>query len=182
MKITPHINEEDTIRIVRIVVKCSDMLSDFDVLEEYMINKKTKYIKHEVKAPFKVLGSYVDKFSSAFLKPFVEADDTTQMELQSIFSEFSSKIYIKDDETTALAMLYAKCKSICEDIVEMKYGDKRLKDLLKYCMDFYKAVEKKFPLTITIEDKHGHGFDDIANGLSRLGKTIMYGTKTPKNV
>jgi hypothetical protein len=177
MKVTPHITEEDTIRIVRIVIKCSDLLSDFDTLEEYMIDKKSKFIRQEVKAPFVKLGEYVDKFSSAFLKSFVATDDIVQMELQAIFSEFSNKIFIIDEETTALGMLYSKAKSICDDVSEMKYSDKRLQLLYKSCNDFVKIVEKKYPLTLLKTDPNGHCIYDVAEALTRLGKTIMYGKK-----
>lgn len=182
MKITPHITEEDTIRIVRIVVKCSDLLSDFDTVEEYMINKTSKFIKQEAKDPFRKLGLYIDKFSSAFLKSFVQADDVTQMELQAIFNEFSSKIYIIDEETTALGMLYAKCRSICDDVQEMKYTDKRLQLLHKHCIDFTRIIEKKYPLTLCKADKNGYTIDDVATALTKLGKTIMYGSKSNPNV
>jgi hypothetical protein len=177
MRIRPHITEDDTIRIVRIVVKCSDLLSDFDTLEEYMKNKTSKFIKQEVKAPFVKLGDYVDKFSSAFLTSFVQADDIIQMELQSIFSEFSEKIFIINEETTALGMLYSKSKSICDDISEMKYTDKRLEMLYKCCNDFVKIVEKKYPLTLLKTDPNGHCIHDVAVALTKLGKTIMYSKK-----
>jgi hypothetical protein len=161
MRIRPHITEDDTIRIVRIVVKCSDLLSDFDTLEEYMKNKTSKFIRQEVKAPFVKLGDYVDKFSSAFLTSFVQADDIIQMEL----------------ETTALGMLYSKSKSICDDISEMKYTDKRLEMLYKCCNDFVKIVEKKYPLTLLKTDPNGHCIYDVAVALTKLGKTIMYSKK-----
>ena len=83
-----NISYNDTIRIVRIVIKCSDLLSDYDLLEGYVKIKKSKYIKHELKETFFNLGEYFDKFSSAFLKPFVEEDDVTQMELQAMFNDF----------------------------------------------------------------------------------------------
>lgn len=181
MKVTPYITENDTISIVRIVVKCSDLLSDFDTLEEYMNDKTSKFIRQEVKAPFKILGEYVDKFSSVFLKSFVETDDIIQMELQSIFNEFSSKIFIIDEETTAMAMLYAKSKSICDDISGMKYTDKRLQMLYKYCNDFVKIIDKKYPLTLCKTDPNGHSIEDVAVALTKLGRTIMYGKK-PGNV
>jgi len=181
MKISPYINDNDTISIVRIVIKCSDLLSDFDTLEEYMNDKTSKFIKQEVKAPFKILGEYVDKFSSAFLKSFVETDDVIQMELQAIFNEFSSKIFIINEETTALAMLYAKSKSICDDISDMKYTDKRIQMLYKHCNDFVKIIEKKYPLTLCKTDPNGHSIQDVADALTRLGRTIMYGEK-PEDV
>lgn len=182
MKVTPYISEEDTIRIVRIVIKCSDLLSDFDTLEEGMNNKSSRYIKQEVKAPFKKLGEYVDKFSSAFLTSFVQADDVVQMELQAIFNDFCSKIFIIDEETNALAMLYAKSKSICNDVLEMKYTDKRLQLLFKHCYDFVKIIDKKYPLTLSKIDAKGHGIEDVVEALNKLGKSIMYGKKPEENV
>lgn len=177
MKITPYITENDTITIVRIVIKCSDMLSDFDILEEYMNDKKSRFIRQEVKAPFKSLGEYVDKFSSAFLTSFVQTDEVIQMELQAIFNDFSSKIFIVDEETTALAMLYAKSKSICDDIRDMKYTDLRLQTLYKSCNDFVKIIDKKYPLTLTKKDPNGNTIEDVAMALTSLGRTIMYGPK-----
>lgn len=182
MKVTPYITENDTINIVRIVIKCSDLLSDFDTLEEYMTKKTSRYIKQEVKAPFKKVGEYIDNFSSAFLTSFVQADDVVQMELQAIFNDFSSKIFIVDEETTALAMLYAKCKSICDDISDMKYTDKRLQMLHKCCSDFVNIIDKKYPLTLTKQDPVGHTIEDVAIALTKLGRSIMYGKKPETNV
>jgi hypothetical protein len=182
MKITPHITEDDTIRIVRIVIKCADLLPDYDILEGYMIDKNSKFIRHEVKAPFKLLGSYIEKFSDAFLTSFVQADEVIQMEIQAIFNDFSSKIFILNEETTAMTMLYAKCKSICDDINEMYYTDKKLQLLQKHCLDFTKVIEKKFPLTLCKKDSNGCSIEDVAEALTKLGKTIMYSSKDSENV
>jgi hypothetical protein len=169
-----EVNKEDTIRIVRIVIKCSDLLTDYDTLVDYMQSKKSVYIKHELKKKLTDLGEFVDRFSSTFLKPFVEADEIAQMELQGMFTDFTKNIFVKDEELTALILMYSKCSSILHDISEMEYGDLRLKYLHDYCKSFCTSVEKKYQFLFLIKDKKGYGVTDIVNALNDLGKKIMY--------
>jgi hypothetical protein len=176
----PHveISKEDSIRIVRIVVKCSDLLSDYDILASAIENKKAKYAKHELKNIILELGEFVDKFSGAFLIPFVKADDELQMELQASFTEFSKSIKVKNPELTALILMYIKCRSILDDIHEMEFADKFLGLLIEICKLFCEVVDKKYAFIKELKDpKSGYTVDMLANAMSELGKKIMYGKK-----
>jgi len=172
------ISQEDSIRIVRIVVKCSDLLSDYDLLADKIEKKNAKYVKHELKNITLELGEFVDKFSGAFLVPFVKTDDELQMELQKSFSAFSKNINVKNPELTALILLYIKCKSILDDIFEMEHADKFLGLLIEMCKLFCETVEKKYVFIKDLKDpKSGYTVEMLANAMTELGKKIMYGEK-----
>ena len=168
------VSPKDTIRVVRIALKCADALVDFDVINDLIEDKKAKYVKHDLKDPFIKSGFTVELFSSEFLKHFVQEDENTQMELQKIFRDFSYKIKFINEELTALILYYAKLKSIIDDINELKYNDQYIDYLLKICLLFTSKVDSKYKAILDRTDAEGHGVQDIINGLNKLGKTIMY--------
>lgn len=168
------ISREDTIRLVRIAIKCADLLPDFDTVNYFYENKKSKYIKHEIKEPFERLGTKLDSFSSAFLTPFVVADSQTQMELQKMFRDFTNKIWFVNEEMTALVMMYAKAKSISADIAEMEFSDIPLSYIKSLCDDFSTKLEKKYKTVLQLTDKDGLGLPHIIEGFNNLGKLIMH--------
>jgi hypothetical protein len=172
-----NVSYNDTIRIVRIVIKCSDLLSDYDLLEGYVKIKKSKYIKHELKEIFFNLGEYIDKFSSAFLKPFVEEDDVTQMELQAMFNDFNKGIYIDNPQKTAFILLYSKIYSIMNDLSEMEYNDTMLEGLRNICKDFINECYKKHFGLFNMQHNDENLVVTIITAIDSLGKKIMYGNK-----
>lgn len=169
-----EISTEDTIRLVRVSIKCADLLPDYDVLFELMEEKKSKYIKHELKKMFLTLGFGLDKFSSAFLIPFVKADENTQLDLQKMFRELTDVIWFVNKEMTNLVTLYCKTKSIHNDLMEMDFEDGPLNYIKEICNDFCEEVEKKYKSIIEKTDKEGHGVIDVIAAFDKLGKTIMY--------
>lgn len=169
-----EVSPKDTIRVVRIALKCADALVDFDVINDLIEDKKAKYVKHDLKKDFLKSGYIVELFSSEFLTHFVKEDENTQMELQQIFRDFSDKIRFVNEELTALILYYAKLKSIINDISELKYNDIYIDYLLDICLTFTKEVYSKYKAILERTDAKGHGVQDIINGLNKLGKTIMY--------
>lgn len=169
-----EVSKNDALIIVRVVTKCSDLLSDFDTLEDFIKIKKAKYIKHELKPIFFELGNYIDRFSSCFLKPFVEHDDKSQMELQSMFNDFNKGVYIDNIEKTAFILLYAKVASILNDLLEMEYTDAMLEGLKEICEEFLDKAYKKHIGIFNILYKDENLTVSIITALDILGKTIMY--------
>lgn len=169
-----EISQDDTIRLVRVATKCADLLIDFDVINDLYLEKKSKYIKHNLKKPFELIGFELDKFSSAFLKPFVKADQLSQMELQKMFRELTLNIYFINDEFTALTTMYSKVVSISNDIAEMEFNDHVISYIKETCDTFSKAVEIKYKGLFAKKDKHGKGVSDIIKAYDKLGKTIMH--------
>jgi hypothetical protein len=168
------ISPEDTIRLVRVATKCADLLTEYDALFYLMESKKSKYIKHKLKEPFVILGESLDRFSSAFLKPFIQEDENTQMDLQKMFRELTNKIWFVNEEMTNLVNFYSKTKSIFNDLSEMKYSDPTLKYIKEVCENFCTEVEKKYKAILNKEDKEGHGVADVVAAYDKLGKLIMY--------
>lgn len=169
-----EIKHADTIRIVRIVIKCSDLLYDFDTLEDYIKAKKSKYIKHDHKKIFFSLGEYIDKFSSCFLVPFVEDNEESQMELQKMFTEFSAKLSFKTSERTSFILLYAKIYSIVQDLNEMEYVDTMLSGLKDICDEFLEESLKKNSTILDPDGIQGEYVHAVIQALNDLGKKIMY--------
>jgi hypothetical protein len=169
-----EVSPKDTIRIVRITLKCADALVDFDAVNDLIRDKKARYVKHDLKKSFAKSGHIVELFSSEFLTHFVKEDENTQMELQQIFRDFSDKIRFVNEELTALILYYAKLKSIINDISELKYNDVYIDYLLDICLTFTKELYSKYKNILERTDSDGHGVPDIIDGLNKLGKTIMY--------
>lgn len=169
-----EISKNDALIIVRVVTKCSDLLSDYDTLGDFVILKKAKYIKHELKPIFFELGNYIDRFSSCFLKPFVEHDDVSQMELQSMFNDFNKGIYIDNEEKTAFILLYAKVASVLNDLLEMEYTDAMLEGLKEICGKFLDIAPKKHIGVFNILYKDENLTTTLIVALDNLGKKIMY--------
>lgn len=177
-----EVSKNDALIIVRVVTKCSDLLSDFDTLEEFVKSKKAKYIKHELKPIFFELGNYIDRFSSCFLKPFVEHDDNAQMELQSMFNDFNKGIHIDNVEKTAFVLLYTKVYSILNDLSEMDYNDHMLTGLKEVCEKFIETSYKKHFGIFNIIHKDENLAVTMITALDNLGKKIMYSKKDESRV
>ena len=169
-----NVTQGDALKLVRIAIKCADCLVDFDVIDDLYQEKQSKYIKHELKKVFPLFGTYIDKFSSKFLEALVETDEESQKDLQQSFREFSDKMWIVNEEMTALFLTYAKAKSIVIDIDEMNYTDEYLKYLKKICNEYADAVAKKYKNITQLKDDNGLGVEDIVKGMDQLGKSIMH--------
>jgi len=169
-----NVTHDDTIRLVRIAIKCADCLTDFDIIDDLYQEKESKYIKHELKKIFPAFGNYIDKFSSKFLEAFVGADDESQKDLQQSFRDFSDSMWLVNEEMTALFLTYAKARSIVIDIDEMNYTDEHLQFLKEICTEYADAVSKKYKNITQLKDANGHGVQDIVRGMDELGKSIMY--------
>jgi thiol-disulfide isomerase/thioredoxin len=169
-----NVTHNDTITLVRIAIKCADCLTDFDIIDDLYQEKESKYIKHELKKVFPVFGTYIDKFSSKFLEAFVGADDESQKDLQQSFRDFSDKIWLINEEMTALFLTYAKARSIAIDVSEMNYTDEHLQYLKKICTQYADAVGNKYKNITQLKDDGGYGVQDIVKGMDELGKSIMY--------
>ena len=169
-----NVTHDDTIRLVRIAIKCADCLTDFDIIDDLYQEKESKYIKHELKKVFPLFGTYIDKFSSKFLEAFVGADDESQKDLQQSFREFSDNMWLVNEEMTALFLTYAKARSIAIDVDEMNYTDEHLQYLKKICTQYADAVGNKYKNITQLKDDGGMGVQDIVKGMDELGKSIMY--------
>ena len=169
-----EISQDDTIRLVRISMKCADLLTDFDIVDDLYKDNKSKYIKHELKDPFEKLGAEVDSFSSAFLKPFVIADSNIQMEIQQMFRELSDSFFFKKIEMTALLLIYAKSKSIIIDINEMDFKEAPLFNIVPICNTFNDIIESKYKSMLNVKDKNGNGILYVIKEFNDLGNTIMH--------
>lgn len=169
-----NVTKGDTIRLVRIALKCADCLIDFDIVDDLYQEKKSKYIKHELKEIFPLFGNYIDKFSSEFLKAFVGADQEIQKDLQLSFREFSDKIWLVNEEMTALFLTYAKARSIANDVKEMNYTDVHLQYLEKICTEYADNVSKKYKNITQMRDSNNLGVEHIVEGLDKLGKSIIH--------
>jgi len=174
MKENVKTSHDDALRLVRITTKCADCLVDFDIVDDLYQEGKSKYIRQELKKEFPIFGNYIEKFSSKFLKAFVEADQDSQKELQQSFREFSDKMWLVNEEMTALFMTYAKAKSILIDISEMEYSDPNISYLKKVCENYSTVVGKKYGSILKLRDEAGYGVEDIVKGLDKLSKSIMY--------
>jgi len=169
-----NISKEDTIAIVRAVIKCADLLTDYDNLEAFIKMKRSKYIKHELKPIFFELGNYIDRFSSCFLGPFVEHDEVAQMELQSMFNDFNKGIWIDTAEKTSFILLYSKVQSIMNDLKTMEYTDKMLEGLKEICQLFLDTAFKKHIGVFNIEYLGENLTLTLIENLNKLGEKIMY--------
>jgi hypothetical protein len=168
------VNKEDTIRLVRIATKCSDCLTDYDTITDLIKAGESKYIKHELKKELPLFGEYIDTFSKRFIGALAEANEKTTIDISKKFTDFNRKIFVINEEMTALCLSYAKAQSILNDIEEMEYSDMYLDYLKVRCKAYAKIVKGKYYSVMQLKDKGGYSVEDIIKGLDILGKSIMH--------
>jgi hypothetical protein len=70
--------------------------------------------------------------------------------------------------------MYAKSKSIVNDITEMEFKDAPLFYIKTICKEFNDVMESKYKEMLKVTDKNGNGILQVIEGFDNLGKTIMH--------
>jgi hypothetical protein len=169
-----NISPNDTIRIVRMCIKMSDAIIDCDTLHYLYKENKNKEYKFKLKSAIQDWASHIENFSSTFLIPFTEADESTCVDLSSHFRNISEQIVFLNEEITALVLVYSKCVSILLDIIEMRYTDAEIEKTKELSKNVVYWFEKQCKHLLSMKDSKGFGVRQIVIGMNELGKKIMY--------
>ena len=168
------IKPEDTIAIVRMCIKMSDCLNEYDDLEYLKSIKENKRYRHEIRHAINDWGKEIDLFSSKFLIPFTQSDEKTCVELTTYFRDLSDSIKFRTEEETSILLIYAKCASILIDISPMEYTDQDIQRVVKKTYAVLHTIENKWMQGIQLVTSEGYDMKQVIIGFNQLGRKIMY--------
>jgi len=159
----------NTIRLVRAIVKLSSSLYDIDEMQE---NSKYKF---QLKKDLNKWHPWVEDYIKDPMNSFGKADPDTLMSLIKLFDDYENKIFIKDDFTTRINLFLAKTESALYDIntldepYQTYMSGLRIRILELLSHNYFKPY-------ITYVDKHGMGYKAIVMSMNTVGDTIIVGT------
>mgnify|MGYP003639741494 CR=1 FL=1 len=162
-------NKIDFIPIVRAIVKLSSALSDADTVIE------GKYYKFGLK---KTLNQWVDKIEKAtkpFMGKFLENSEEALQAAYDRFLELTEDLNIKDEDKTALILLYCKAKSSLNDMEKLTFeeGGMITHILVKYTTEMLKSIEGQYGDIFEIRDSDGKSIQAIIEGYDELGNAMF---------
>lgn len=162
-------NKIDFIPIVRAMVKLSSALTDADTVME------GRYYKFEFK---KALNQWVDKTEKAtkpFMGKFLENSQEALQSAYDRFLEFTKDLNVKDEDRTALILLYCKAKSSMNDMEKLTFdeGGMITHILTKYTDGLLKAIESQYKDIFDVRDSEGKSIQAIIDGYDELGNTMF---------
>lgn len=176
VKIQPNpLTENDSIILIRVAFKCADIIVETDTLLHLASTKEAKYVKRETKLAIQNFANAAENLSSKLLGNIYKADEKLSLSLSQGIRDFTEKIWIYNEETTSLALVYSMALSIVHDYRELSYSDARTTTLYNAAYKLSTSVPIAFPWLLTTLDKHGNGVAAIVNTFDLLGKKIMYG-------
>jgi hypothetical protein len=162
-------NKIDFIPIVRAMVKLSSALADADTVMD------GKYYKFRFK---KVLEKWVDKTEKAtkpFMGKFLENSEDALQAAYDRFLEFTKDLTVKDEDRTALILLYCKAKSALNDMEKLSFeeGGMITHILVKYTTELLKSIEGQYKDIFDVRDSEGKSIQAIIDGYDELGNTMF---------
>lgn len=164
---------ENTIHVVRALVKISSALNDIDnVLYD------TK-LARDVKKYLPDLQQQLEKVIDDPIKTLFKSDDETLKILIDTFDNFSERVLIKDSYTTSINVTLAKLESAIYDLHNSNMLEGYIEEIQQH---LYKITLKSFfkPFK-NWTDKDGLVFNDLVVELNTIGeKTVILG-ETIKN-
>jgi hypothetical protein len=159
----------NTIRLVRALVKLSSALYDIDEL------KDDKRYKFALKKDLDIWHEWIEEYIKLPISSFTKADPDTLMSLITMFDDFEKQIEIVDEFTTRINLFLAKTESALHDIDTLEPPYQEYMNILKIKIE--KLLKQNyFNPYINYVDPEGHGYKSIVNSLNQVGETIIVGT------
>lgn len=168
-----EISEKDSVTIVRVMIKLSDTLVEFDTLDYLEQQKTAKYYKFEIKKRIKKWANFNESLSTSLLQLFQAENSQATTDLQRHFRVFCEKIYLGSEEVTAMSLIYCKCVSVLHDLKSLTYNDVNITELWNLSYGVVQVFEKQCKFMTKIQDEFGNGLPAIIWGFNELGNKIM---------
>jgi hypothetical protein len=161
--------ENNTIILVRALVKLSSAVYDIDELQE------SKAYKNQIKYDLNNFQNWITNYIKEPITSLTKADGDLLVELIDIFNDYDDTVFIKNEFTTKINLLLAKCYSALNDL---KYLDKiHSKYIIELASKLNTLTEKKyFNHYIDYIDPNGKTFKDIIKMMDNEGSSIIVGT------
>jgi GTP1/Obg family GTP-binding protein len=163
--------KEDTIHLLRAVIKISSSFNDIDQIIEDKI-----YFKHRFKLHSREWLKIMEEYTEPVMKSLSEENIDLVTEIYNIIDESTNKVQLKTPQQESLLIFYVKMKSIIRDIEKIK--DNRfsfLPTIIKMKTNqVIKEIEREHSFITNISDSEGRGVDFLINFFDELGEKVMH--------
>lgn len=159
-------NNQNTVILLRALVKLSSALNDMDELryhDKFKYNLKNDVIKFQ---------DWVEEYIKGPVTSLTKADDELLVEFINIFNSYEETVFVKDEFQTRINLLLAKCHSVMYDLAQLdsihsNYVIELSGKVTTLISKGYFKVYKDYV------DPEGHTFGDIVQMMNRDGDCIM---------
>ena len=107
--------------------------------------------------------------------PPLRVDEDALQAAYDRFLELTEDLNIKDEDKTALILLYCKAKSSLNDMEKLTFeeGGMITHILVKYTTEMLKSIEGQYGDIFEIRDSDGKSIQAIIEGYDELGNTMF---------
>lgn len=165
---------EDTVRLLRAVMKISSSFNEYDTL-----SFDSKYFKFKFKTECVKWLKSMNKHTDELMKSLMEEDDNLLMEVYSRIDKSTEDIDAGSPDKTSLVVFYCKLKSAMNDINSMQKNRNSFYPMYIYyhTSKLIKQIEKQYKAILEVKDAQGNGSQYVIDYLDKLGEMIMFLTE-----
>lgn len=155
--------------LIRAMVKLSLALADADTVSEGI------YCKFKFKKQLLMWISKTERATKPFMGHFVETSKEALYEGYETFRAFADDIHVKNEDRTALILLYCKAKSALNDLESLGFeeGGMIAHILIKHTGNMLKCIESQYGDIFKVKDSDGNTIQCIIDGYDNLGKKMF---------
>lgn len=156
----------NTIRLLRALVKLSSALNDSDEMKDY------KQYRHQLKKDVNFFSEWLEEYIKEPVSSYANSDLNCLTDLIDLYNKYDEKVFIKDDFTTRVNLFAGKLASAFNDLstLEEPYQSymatlrNRLKNLLE---------KSYFNEYITHDYEDAPTLSDIVSSMDQIGESII---------
>lgn len=161
--------ENNTIILVRALVKLSGALYDIDCLKE-----SSKY-KFQIKKDLDTFQPWLEEYIREPITTLTKADSETLMTLINLFTSYEETVFVKNGFNTCVNLFLAKCHSALNDLKDLDKQHSTYVNKLSVKLENLLSA-KYFNQYTDYVDPDGKTFSDIIRFMDDEGKSIIIGT------
>ncbi len=161
--------DQDTVHLLRAVLKCSTALTFLDEIVEQKI-----YHRFAFKRESNNWSKVIEMHTQELMNVLVQENDKLLMEIYEIIEGSLNKVQFGNPAKTSLFCYYVMIKSAVNDILKMK--DRRMvyaKVIELVTNKVIIKIEKQYKNIIEIKDHEGRDFTYLVEYLDDLGEKVM---------
>lgn len=160
---------QDTVHLLRAVVKCSTALTFLDEVVD-----QKKYHKYGFKQWSDRWAKSIEMHTAELMNVLVQENSELLMQIYEIIETSLDKVQVGSPERTSLFCYYVMIKSAVNDITRMKDRSMVYAKVIELATNkVLIQIEKQYKLIIETKDSDGNDFTYLVDYLDDLGEKVM---------
>jgi hypothetical protein len=163
-----ELKSEDTLRILRAVMKISSSFNNLDELHGSLYNK------YEFKRMARGWSALMELHLKRTTDALTEENEDLFTDIYMNFDKCSEGIVVVNEERTNLVLFYGKIVSAVHDIEKMEYENHPFTyHILSSTKRLISQMERQFAKILERKDDEGHNVNTLISNFDDFGEAIM---------